>query len=149
MSGPVLVFFYGSYMNRAVLAEVGMAPELWNPAVLPGFDIRIAPRANLVRSPKAIVFGVLASATHEELERLYTHARQVLGETYLPEAVLVHTQGGPLQAALCYIAPTMVEAPADEAYVERILNPARELGFPAWYVARLDSFKTQRGDTKP
>ena len=145
MSAPVLVFFYGSYMNRAVLAEVGMSPELWNPAILPGFDIRIAPRANLVRTPKEVVFGVVASATHEELEQLYAHARQVLGETYLPEAVHVHMQGGPVQAALCYIAPNMTEAPADPAYVERILKPARELGFPEWYVARLESFKRHGG----
>ena len=145
MSAPVLVFFYGSYMNRVVLAEVGMSPEVWNPAVLPGFDIRIAPRANLIRAPKEVVFGVLASATREELERLYTHARQVLGETYLPEAVLVHTAPGGGQAALCYIAPDMREGPPDPAYVERILKPARELGFPEWYVARLQSFKRHGG----
>ena len=41
----VFVFFYGSHMNRAVLAEVGLAPTTWEVASLPGFDIRIAPRA--------------------------------------------------------------------------------------------------------
>jgi hypothetical protein len=47
----VAVFFYGSYMNRAVLAEVGLAPDLWEPTSLAGFDIVIAPRANLILSP--------------------------------------------------------------------------------------------------
>lgn len=138
----VLVFFYGSYMNRAVLAEVGLAPTTWEVASLPGFDIRIAPRANLVRAPEQVVFGVLAAATHAELERLYAHARNALGEVYLPEAVLVHTRGGAWRPALCYVAPHMVERTADRGYVERILQPARELGFPAWYLARLEAFRS-------
>jgi hypothetical protein len=141
MSEPqVSVFFYGSYVNRAVLAEVGLAPALWEAASLSGFDIRIAPRANLVRAADEVVFGVLATATHAELQRLYAHAETVLGEVYLPEAVLVHARGA-WRPALCYIAPSMVERPAEAEYVERILKPARELGFPAWYLARLESFK--------
>ena len=137
----VFVFFYGSYMNRAVLAEVGLTPKTWEVASLPGFDIRISPRANLARSPGEVVFGVLAEATHAELDRLYAHARNVLGEVYLPEAVLVHTQSGAWQPALCYIATHMVDCKAEFAYVERILQPARELGFPGWYLARLESFR--------
>jgi len=136
----VEVFFYGSYMNRAVLSEVGLAPVDWEPASLPGFDIRIAPRANLISSPGHTVFGVLASATHCELERLYAHAHEVLGETYLPHPVLVQIQAGETRPALCYIAPQMIERPAERDYVDRILEPARELGFPDWYLARLRSF---------
>ena len=136
-----LVFFYGSYMNRAVLAEVDLVPGRWSKASLSGFGIRIAPRANLVRGADEMVFGVLASAKHEELDRLYAHAERVLGEQYLPEAVLVQTDEGAFLPALCYIAPNMVERPAELAYVERIVKPARELGFPVWYLARLESFR--------
>jgi hypothetical protein len=137
----VLVFFYGSYMNRAVLAEVGLAPAVWEAASLPGFEITISPRANLVRAPEQVAYGVLASATHAELDRLYAHARDVLGEVYRPEAVLVHTRSGAWQAALCYLAHGMAPGAAERDYVERILAPARELGFPAWYRARIESFR--------
>jgi hypothetical protein len=140
----VAVFFYGSYMNRNVLDEIGLTPGVWEPASLPGFEIRIAPRANLIRAADQVVFGVLATATHAELERLYAHARDVLGEVYRPEAVLVHTRGGDWRPALCYVASQMAEQSADPAYVERILKPARELGFPPWYLARLASFRPQR-----
>jgi len=58
----VAVFFYGSYMNQRVLAEVGLAPESWEQASLAGFDIRIAPRANLIAAPGQTVYGVLATA---------------------------------------------------------------------------------------
>ncbi len=137
----VEVFFYGSYMNRGVLAEVNLAPEYWEPASLAGFDIRIAPRANLIPSPGHTVFGVLAAATHRELDRLYAHARDVLGETYLPHPILVQTRAGETRPALCYIAPQMIERPAERDYVDRILEPAREFGFPDWYLARLRSFQ--------
>lgn len=133
-------FFYGSYMNLAVLAEVALVPGAVEPATLAGFDIRIAPRANLVRDEGALVWGILATATHDELARLYAHAKDVLGEVYLPEAVLARTAGGALRPALCYICPEMAPRPAEKAYVERIVAAARGHGFPEDYVRRLERF---------
>jgi hypothetical protein len=137
----VWVFFYGSYINFGVLREVGLHPEHWEVARLPGFDIRIQPRANLVPSDQHCAYGILARATHAELDRLYAHARDVLGEVYLPEAVLVQTHAGLWRPALCYLCPEMAARPADPAYVERIVRPARDLGFPQWYIARLESYR--------
>jgi hypothetical protein len=138
MSEPkVLVFFYGSYMNQAALREVDLVPERFEVARLDGYDIRIAPRASLVPSTETCVYGVLAEATHAQLARLYAHAKDVLGETYLPHPVLAQTRAGAWLPALCYIAPSMVPRPPDPAYVDRIVQPARELGFPDWYVSRL------------
>ena len=139
----VWVFFYGSYINLAVLRDVEYLPERWEVARLGGFDIRIEPRANLVRSEAHCVFGIVATATHAELARLYAHAEQVLGETYLPEAVLVETLAGTWRPALCYICPMMEPRPAEPAYVDRIVGPAKEYGFPEWYVARLERFRTE------
>jgi hypothetical protein len=82
---------------------------------------------------------VLAEATHAELARLYTHAKDVLGETYLPHPVLVQVKNGAWVPALCYIAPMMVERAPDPAYVDRILQPARAYGFPEWYIRRLEA----------
>jgi hypothetical protein len=75
------------------------------------------------------------------LARLYAHARDVLGEVYLPEAVLVQTRIGLWRPALCYLCPEMTPRAADNAYVERIVEPARAFGFPKWYIARLESFR--------
>ena len=137
----VWTFFYGSYMNLDVLREVALAPELWEVARLAGFDIRIEPRANVVHSEEGIVYGIVATATHEELDRLYAHAKDVLGEVYLPEAVLIETLDGKLRPALCYICPSMTPRRADREYVERIVAPARRYGFPDWYVQRLERFR--------
>lgn len=137
----VWTFFYGSYMNFAVLREVNLVPDRWEVARLSGFDIRIQPRANLVRSEQHRVYGIVATATHPELSRLYAHARDVLGEIYLPEAVLVETLQGAWRPALCYLAPAMEPRPATHDYIDRIAGPAREFGFPEWYIRRIESFR--------
>jgi len=141
MTPTVWVFFYGSYINFDVLKEVDLVPAEWEVATLSGFDLNIAPRANLVRNPGTVVYGILATATHAELERLYTsHSKGVLGETYLPEAVLTVDKAGKFRPALSYIAPSMIARPAETAYVERIAQPAERFGFPRTYVEKIRSF---------
>jgi hypothetical protein len=142
MASPtVWTFFYGSFINLDVLRSVGLAPAQVEVARLCGFDIQIRPLANLVRSDQHQVYGILAAATHEELGRLYAHARDDLGGTYLPEAVLAETLDGRWRPALCYIAPVMEARAASGDYIDRIVGPARKFGFPGWYVDRLESFR--------
>lgn len=141
MDHRVWVFFYGSYINLDVLREVNLVPGQHELATLPGFDIRIEPRANLVRDNLGIVYGILATARHDELDRLYTdHAKGELGEVYLPEAVLALDSAGRPRPALTYIAPEMNKQPAEKTYVERIAVSAERYGFPVDYIAKLRSF---------
>src|SRR5687768_17217805 len=93
----IWTFFYGSYINLAVLKEVDLMPDQYEVARVSGFDIRIRPLANLVRSDQHLVYGIVATATHDELERLYRHAAHVLGGVYLPKAVLTETKDGKLR----------------------------------------------------
>ncbi len=137
----VWTFFYGSYINFDVLKEVGLVPDEYEVARLSGFDIQIQPLANLIKSDEHSVYGIVSTATHDQLGRLYEHAEHVLGAVYLPEAVLTETMDGPLRPALCYIAPSMEPKPAENAYIDRIVGPAKEYGFPTWYVERLESFR--------
>jgi len=137
----IWTFFYGSYINLNVLNEVEFVPEQYEVARLSGFDIQIQPLANLIRSDQHCVYGIVATATHNELKRLYEHAEHILGGVYLPEAVLTETLDHRLMPALCYIAPSLDPRPAAEDYVSRIVEPAREYGFPTWYIDRLESFR--------
>ena len=136
----VCVFFYGSFINLNVLRGAGLDPDRVEVARLGGFDIVIRPLANLVRSDQHSVYGILVTATHAELGRLYDYARDELGGIYLPEAVLVETTGG-WRPALCYTAPQMEPKTPSNDYIDRIVMPARQHGFPAWYVARLEAFR--------
>lgn len=136
----VVTFFYGSYINLNVLREVDLVPTRVEVARLSGFDIEIRPLANLSESDQHTVYGILATATHAELQRLYAHAQDVLGGTYLPQAVVAQTLAGQLEPALCYIAPALSGEPASADYVGRIVDAGREHGFPSWYIAKLQSF---------
>jgi hypothetical protein len=129
-------------MNFDVLREVQLAPDQWEVARLDGVDISIRPRANLLRSDRHCVYGINVMATHPDLQRLYAHAKDVLGETYLPEAVLTERLEGGWRPALCYIANEMQDRAPAADYIDRIVRPAMKLGFPAWYLERLNSFRT-------
>ena len=138
MRRRIPVFFYGSYINRAVLDAAGVSPDGWQKARLDGHRLVIAPRANLVIDRQAECHGFLTTMDHAALARLYDdHARGVLGQAYLPEAVLVTTEEGDSRPALCYLAQEMTPARPDPAYVERIAAPAEAAAFPAAYVAAI------------
>jgi hypothetical protein len=137
----VAVFFYGSYMSRDVLAEIGVRPEVREVARLDGFDIRIRPLANLVPARDSSVWGIVCGVTHEELDRLYGHARDVLGGVYLPQAVMVRTLDDRIEPALVFTAAQLSDRPSAVDYVDRVVRAARGLGFPEEYVARLESFR--------
>ena len=64
------MYFYGSYINFEVLKEIDLVPGEWEVARALGFDIHIAPRANLIRSDQHTVWGISVTATHDELTRL-------------------------------------------------------------------------------
>ena len=140
----VWTFFYGSFINLDVLRILGVVPEKHEAARLSGFDIQIQPLANVIRSEKDCVYGIVALVSHDELRKLYDYAKNELGTIYLPVPVLVETLvprgAGESRAALCYIAPAMKPRAPNSDYIERIVAPAKDYGFPDWYIARLEAF---------
>ena len=109
---------------------------------LHGYELNISPLANLKPKNDAAVYGILAQLTHSELDRLYQdHAREKLGGNYMPEAVTAYLLIGIHTPALCYISHDMAPGKADPSYVERILKPAADYGFPRWYLNHIQSFK--------
>jgi hypothetical protein len=141
----VWTFFYGSFINLEILRGIGFTPGRHEVARLGGFDIRIRPLANLIRSGQHSVYGIVAPATHDELRLLYDHARDSLGGTYLPEPVLVELLDGGWRAALCYIDPEPDDRPASDDYIDRIVRPVKDYGFPDWYIARIEGFRPSGG----
>jgi Gamma-glutamyl cyclotransferase, AIG2-like len=132
----IAVFFYGSFMRRDVMARGGFHPAHIEVAKLSGFDIRIDPHANIIRSDQHCIYGILVYATHKELNSLYT--MDGIG-VFLPEAVNVELKNGCMRPALCYIPPARTSKPVDIAYLERLITTAQEYEFPTWYVQKLKS----------
>ena len=129
------VFFYGLFMDEAVLRAKGITSPDLRVAFVPGFQLRIGNRATLVPIPTERVFGVVASLSHSELEQLYSEPSV---QAYKPEAVLAHCLNGEVLAALCF---NVVEAPsADEhnpEYATKLRALATRLQFPLDYVSSI------------
>ena len=101
------------------------------------------PARNLVRAPGLQVYGVLATATHREhraaLRPRSRRARRAVSPRGGPRRVSRRSAATPR----CAIAHAMREQPAEGAYVDRIVAPARGLGFPrstsrAWSASEED-----------
>jgi len=129
------VFFYGLFMDEDLLKSKGVAPANIRSASVSGFQLRIGERATLLPAQSGRVFGLIASLSHAELERLYSEPGV---QAYKPEAVLGQLSNGEVLAALCFNLP---EPPsADERnsdYASRLRSLAGRLHFPEEYVASI------------
>ena len=129
------VFFYGLFMDEALLRAKGITSPNLRVAFVPGFQLRIGNRATLVPVPAERVFGVVASLSHRELERLYSEPSV---QAYKPEAVLAHLLNAEILAVLCF---NLVESPsADEhnpEYATKLRTLAAQFQFPPDYVSSL------------
>jgi hypothetical protein len=137
----VWVFFYGSFINLQILARGGLVPDQVEVGRLHGFDIVIETLATLRRSKEHVVYGIVCQASHGELRSLY--GQDWLGGTYLPEAVFIETDSGRWISSLCYVASIRPPTRPAADYLDWIIGPAREYGFPDSYIERLESFAKQ------
>jgi hypothetical protein len=129
------VFFYGLFMDEELLRSKGVTPANLRPASVPGFQLRIGERATLVPSPSGRVYGLIASLSHPELERLYAEPGL---STYRPEAILAVSSTGEVLAALCFNLPEPPSARERNAdYASRLRSLAERLNFPAEYIASI------------
>jgi hypothetical protein len=125
-------FFYGLFMDVAVLRNSGAMPADPRPAYVDDFALRIGQRATLIPSAGARAYGMLIALTHSELERLYNAPGL---DQYRPEAVLARLLGGGSLPALCYnlrVEPRIDERNPD--YALRLQRVLRDLNFPSEYV---------------
>lgn len=125
-------FFYGLFMDVAVLRSNGVEPARLRPAYVDDFALRIGNRATLIATPAARAYGMLIALTHSELDHLY---RAPGLDQYRPEAVVAQLMEGGSVPALCY--NLVIEPRADERnldYAARLQRTLRDLSFPSAYV---------------
>jgi len=129
------VFFYGLFMDEALLHARGITSPNLRAASVTGFQLRIGNRATLVPIASERVFGVVASLSHSELEQLYSEPSV---QAYKPEAVLAHLLNEESLAVLCF---NLVEAPAADEhnpeYAAKLRTLATRLQFPLDYVSSI------------
>ena len=129
------VFFYGLFMDEALLQEKGMNPVGRRMASVENFSLVIGARATLVPCIGRTVHGILFSLTHSEVDALYSEASV---SVYRPEAVSAQLADGSVTPALCFNLP--VPPSADERnpqYVSKLRELAARIGLPPSYVSSI------------
>jgi len=129
------VFFYGLFMDDALIREKGIHPMNRRVAFVENFSLVIGARATLLPDAGRTAHGVVFSLTHSEVDALYSEASV---SAYRPEAVFAQLTDGGLIPALCFNLP--VPPPADERnpqYVSKLRGLAARIGLPPSYVSSI------------
>jgi hypothetical protein len=127
------VFFYGLFMDAAVLEAKGVRGTGSRLAIVREWALRIGQRATLVPAPGEVVHGVVMTMPLREVDRLYAEESV---QMYRPVAVLVEAAAADAAAvaALAYVLP---EPPAPEErnpeYAAKLRAVAERLGLPSHY----------------
>ena len=125
------VFFYGLFMDAAVLQAKGVHAPDGEVGVVRDWELRIGRRATLVPARGGSVHGVLMSLPLPDLDRLYAETSV---QAYRPVAVIVESAHRPAVPAVTYVLPT---APAPDErnpeYAAKLRSLAERLSLPASY----------------
>jgi hypothetical protein len=129
------VFFYGLFMDEALLRDKGVSPENRRAAAVENFSLAIGDRATLVPAPGRTAHGLLFSLTHTEVDALYGEASV---SAYRPEAVLARLPSGGIVPALCFNLPTPPSAEErNPQYASKLRELALRIGLPQDYVSSI------------
>lgn len=130
------VFFYGLFMDDALLREKGMNPVNRRKASVGNFSLVIGERATLVPFAGRTVHGVLFSLTHEEVDALYSEDSV---SVYRPEAVLAQLADGNITPALCFNLPVPPSLEArNPQYASKLRELAERIGLPPDYITSIE-----------
>ena len=128
------VFFYGLFMDEALLAEKGIRPTNVAIGAVDGFALHIGERATLTLSTGARSYGVVMTIDAAEVEELYTEESVA---DYEAETVIVNLKDGSKVEAACYILPGDRGTGTNRRYAEQLLALATRLGFPEPYLEQI------------
>jgi hypothetical protein len=130
------VFFYGLFMDEALLREKGLNPQNHRIAFLENFSLVVGVRATLVPSEGSTVYGVLFSLTPSEIDNLYSDDSV---SAYRPEAVIAKLADGSIAPALCFNLPTPPSTnERNSEYVAKLRDLASRIGLPPGYVSSIE-----------
>jgi hypothetical protein len=129
------VFFYGLFMDEALLREKGMRPLNRRIASVENFGLMIGARATLVPCEKGTVHGVLFSLTQSEVDELYSEPSV---SVYRPETVSAQLVDGSIIPAVCFNLPASPSsAERNPEYALKLRDLAASIGLPPSYVASI------------
>jgi gamma-glutamylcyclotransferase (GGCT)/AIG2-like uncharacterized protein YtfP len=143
----VKYFAYGSNMAGPVMDAACPEHRFLGPARLPGYRFAFMRRsvrtgtgvADIAPNPRGSVWGALYELEPDRLGAL--DRKETLGSAYEHLDVVVLTNGGDSHPAMAYsvIAKEPVEVCPSHAYVQVLIQGARERSLPKDYLASLQA----------
>lgn len=128
------VFFYGLFMDRAILAKNGITPADPVKGYLQDYALKIGNRASLVPCKDEKAYGIVMTVDDVAIRDLYAEASVA---DYVPEEVTVVTNANDRVAAMCYNLPEASLTGTNAAYAQSLYTLARQLGFPEEYLEKI------------
>lgn len=131
----VEVFFYGLFMDEALLRAKGLNPEHRRTASVEDFQLVIGERATLVRREGANTYGVVYTLTRGEVESLYSDESV---SAYRPEVLTARLADGSAEEVVCFNLPAPPAAgERNTLYASKLKELAARIGLPADYVSSI------------
>lgn len=128
------VFFYGLFMDEALLASKGIRSDEAAIGFVDGFTLRIGERATLIAEDNGRAYGVMMEIDPARAAALYAEPGVA---DYVAEPVIVNLPGGVRVQAACYNLPADKLAGTNPEYAEALLALATRLGFPEGYLRHI------------
>ena len=128
------VFFYGLFMDEALLREKGMSPSKPLLAFVDGFGLRIGERATLIKSDDERAYGLIMSLSDQELSILYGDESVA---DYIPENITAITENKELVNVISYNLPLEKLSGQNMQYAESLAIVAKKVGLPAEYISEI------------
>lgn len=133
-TNSVAVFFYGLFMDEALLASKGVHPIRVANGYVDGLRLRICSRATLVSEEGSRAYGVLMEVRSEDVGTLY--ADESVAD-YVPEPVAVVLADGSKETATCYNLPLNKLQGTNPQYAAALHELAEKLHFPNDYLEQI------------
>ena len=128
------VFFYGLFMDEALLAGKGIRPTNGATGSVDGLALHIGERATLERSAGARTYGLVMTIDDTKVQELYTEESVA---DYVAETVVVELADGGKVQAVCYILPADKITGTNKGYAASLRELATRLGFPDAYLEQI------------
>lgn len=128
------IFFYGLFMDEALLRKKGMNPSQPIIAFVDGFGLRIGERATLIKSNKERAYGLIMSLSDAELSVLYGDESVA---DYIPENVTALTEHKESVNAVSYNLPLEKLSGENKQYAKSLAIVAEKVGLPSDYISEI------------
>lgn len=131
------VFFYGLFMDSALLREKGIQPGKPILGYINNVGLRIGERATLVKSDDEQAFGVIMQLDDYDLALLYSEKSVT---DYIPQTARAMTLNDKPIDVVTYNLPAEKLAGENKEYAVALVKVAQKVGLPAHYIKIIEQF---------